>query len=173
MKNMDLVKMILIASIVLCLAGLGLFIYQKHDLNKLNTAMPLCINKLTMIGEISAEVELRKTELVRDKRQGEKLHSYVDKQAKQAGINYTKYLNMKPMGENPDRIKGFTDFPNEIKPSSKKLFSRKLIANFIFNLENFTNRLKVTELYMDKPSEDCEEWNMNMRLTERAPLEKQ
>lgn len=172
MKNLDMVKIILIGTLVLCLAGVGFYLYQTHTLNKLNAAVPLCINKLRQVGQLSAEVDVRKNELVRDKRQGEKLHSYVSKQAKSASIDYGRYLNMKPMGENPDRSRGYKDLPYEIKPSGKKKFTRRQIASFIFNLENFTHRLKVTEIYMNKPSEDCEYWNMNMRLTERLPLEK-
>lgn len=172
MKEWDMVKFILFASLFLCLAGGAMYFYQKYDLGNMEEDLPRCTRKLTDIGQLSAEVDLRMAELARDKRQDEKLSRYIAAQANQAHISYRTSLELKPMGENKNTRAGYVDRPLEIKPVKKKKFSRKQLANFIFNLENYTNRLKVTELYMDKPTPDHEQWNMYMRITERAPLEK-
>jgi hypothetical protein len=172
MKEWDMVKFILFASLFLCVAGTGMYFYQNYDLDSLKKDRPRCRQKLTDIGQLSAEVDLRIAELARDKRQDEKLSRYIAVQANQAQISYRTSLELKPMGENRNPREGYVDRPIEIKPVSKKRFNRQQLASFIFNIENHTNRLKVTELYLDKPTPNHEQWNMNMEITERAPLEK-
>jgi len=172
MKNWDMVKFILFASLFLCLAGAGMYLYQKYDLGVKKDDLPRCEKKLTEIGQLSAEVDVRLAELANDRRQDEKLARYIEKQANQARMSYRTSLELKPMGENKNTREGYVDRPLEIKPVKKKKFSRRQLASFIFNIENFTSRLKVTELYMDKPSPDHEQWNMYMRITERVPLDK-
>ena len=173
MKNWDMVKFILFASLFLCLAGAGMYLYQKYDLGVKKDDLPRCEKKLTEIGQLSAEVDVRLAELANDRRQDEKLARYIEKQANQARMSYRTSLELKPKGENKNPSEGYVDRPLEIKPVNKKLFSRQQIANFIFNIENFTNRLKVTELYLDKPTPDREMWDMYMIITERAPMEKE
>jgi hypothetical protein len=172
MKEWDVAKFVLMTSLLLCLVGMGMYMYQTYDLNNMRKDKPACQRLLTEVGRLSAEVELRKNELMNDKRQGERLNRYIEKQARQAGINYSRYLTLKSRGENKNNPQGYVDNPVELKPSGKKKFSRRQLASFIFNIENFTNRLKVTELYLDKPTLDREQWDMYMIITERAPLEK-
>ena len=174
MKDLDSVKIVLMASLLLCLTGIGLYYFQIKDLEELTAHVPLAKNLLTQIGEVSDQVDMRKTELDRDKRlqQGLKLRKYLEQQAHDAGINYSRYFKIERESELPDRPGGFVDQPHKITTDRKKQFHRQAIAKFIFNIENFTNRLKVTELYLDKPSDDCENWNMQIKIVERAPLEK-
>lgn len=173
MKNWDMVTFILFTSLLLCLVGMGMYVYQTYDLNQMKNAEPICARKLTDIGRLSTEVDMRTRELMSDKRQGERLNKYIEKQANQARISYSRYLTLKPRGENKNPSQGYVDKPVEIKPTGKTKFSRRQLASFIFNIENFTNRLKVTELYLDKPTPDREMWDMYMIITERAPMDKQ
>ncbi len=173
MKDMDWVKFILLASVVLCLTGAGLYAYQVHDLETLKNTIPTCQKKLTDIGRLSAEVDERKMELERDKRQELKPNQYIEQQANNAGISYRRHLILKPLGERKNQKEGYLDRPYEIVPERKQKFDRRKIAKFIFNLEVNTNRLKVTKFTLDQPNtNNYEEWNMILEVTERAPLEK-
>ena len=66
MKEWDMVKFILFASLFLCLAGGALYFFQKSDLGNMEKDLPRCTRKLTDIGQLSAEVDLRMAELARD-----------------------------------------------------------------------------------------------------------
>lgn len=173
MKNWDLPTFTIFSSLLLCLAGMGMYVYQSYDLNKMQSEKTPAARKLSDVGRLSAEVDLRTHELMADKRQGERLNKYIEKQANQARISYSQQLSLKPRGEDKNPSQGYVDKPVEIKPQSKKKFSRRQIASFIFNIENFTTRLKVTELLLDKPSPDRESWDMYMIITERDPLERE
>jgi hypothetical protein len=171
MKNLDMIKFILFASLLLSLAGIGLYFYQKSDLSELTRTIPICTKKLTKIGELSAQVELAKKEIMRDELQNLKAQVYVEQQANASGISYRSYLEFKPMGLKKKEREGYVDQPYEINPLRKKKFDRRKIATFLFKLEAHTNRLKVTKFTLDQPNPaNYEEWNMSMELTERRPL---
>jgi len=172
MKNLDTVKFILYASVVLTVAGVGLYVFQSHDVDKLDRDIGLAMRRLEEIGRLSAEVEERRFELEKDKRasQGLLVHEYVEKQAHDAGISYNA-LSFETEAEQEHTREGYVDKPYQLTGRRNAKFSRADIAEFIFKLETGTNRLKVTELHLYKPVDKQERWSMTMKITERVPLQ--
>lgn len=170
MKEWDFVKLFLIASLILCLSGLGIYVYQVKDLDSLKKQIPLSRIKLKEIGELYANWNVLKAEERRDKRQGVMLGTYLEDQGHRAGVKYGR-LRVDTQTSNPNNRLGYVDQPHTISAGKVK-FRRENIARYIYNIEQNTNRLKVTELSLDKPASNFEEWNMTMKLVERNPLEK-
>lgn len=172
MKQWDTIKFILVASVFLSLTGVGMYFYQVNNLKGLTAAIPRGQDKLTEIGKLTTEVDFLKKEIERDELQNLKPHVYVEQQANKAQISYRKYLDFKPLSLKTNDRLGYVDRPFEIIPQKKKKFDRRQIAKFLFNLENNTNRVKITKLILDNPNpENYEEWNMILEATERAPQE--
>ena len=169
MKELDTVKLFLIASFILCLAGGGVYWYQVNDLKNLEQDIPKSMLKLKDLGSLYSKWNILKDQQEEDKRHGVQLRTYLENQGHKAGVNYRK-LRLDTQSPDPNQAGGYIDQPITITAGKEK-FHRKNIANYIFFIENRTNRLKVTELILDKPDEDHEQWTLNMKLVERSPLE--
>ena len=170
MKELDTVKLFLIASFVLCVAGLGVYLYQVNDLKDLEVEIPRSRLKLKEIGGLYAKWKLLKEEEDRDKRHGVMLRTYLEDQGHKAGVDYNR-LKLDTQSSNPNERGGYEDQPYTIMGGKTK-FHRQSVAKYIFNIENYTNRLKVTELNLDKPDSNYERWTITMKLVERNPYEK-
>jgi hypothetical protein len=174
MKEWDTVKFILFASLFLCLTGVGLYFYQVNDLKKMKTDVPYCMSRLTDIGQLSAEVDMLKTEYNNDKMLSGnlKVREYVSKQANESGIPW-RVMSLEPESEIRQPRDGYVDLPRKLTAGRNQKFRRSDIAEFIFKLQTRTSRLKVTELLLDKPGPKCEVWFPTMTITERSPLQEE
>lgn len=170
MKEWDTVKLFLVASFILCLGGIGVYAFQVNNLKSLEKDIPLCQLKLKEIGALYAKWNTLKSEKEHDERYGLEFRSYIEKQGHKAGVEYRK-LRLETQSPQPNTRLGYEDQPYTITAPRTK-FHRQKIAKFIFNVENYTNRLKVTELRLDKAENNYEEWDMVLKLVERNPLEK-